>query len=189
MTFEDALRVCASSFCTLTQSQLDVLACHYELLARWNRRLNLTSVIEPEEAAWKHYGESLYLAVQLPAGVRRVADIGSGAGFPGFPLAVLRPECSVTLVESDTRKAAFLHECRDLMPNLVIANSRADSISGVYDALVSRAVNPKEIDRLIPRLAPVAYSLSSCASSTWNVIARLPWDTKSCVVLRETAKL
>jgi 16S rRNA (guanine527-N7)-methyltransferase len=189
MTFEDALRVCASSFCTLSDHQVDVLSRHYHLLARWNRRLNLTSVIDPEKAAWKHYGESLYLAAQLPAGILRVADIGSGGGFPGFPLAVFRPECSVTLVESDVRKAAFLHECRELTPNLMIVNSRADSVQNLFDVLVSRAVHLTELDRLLPRLAPVAFSLTSCGSSTWNVVSHLPWDAKSCVVSRGTAKL
>lgn len=189
MTFEDALRVCASSFCTLSDHQVDVLSRHYQLLVRWNRRLNLTSVIEPREAAWKHYGESLYLAAELPAGIGRVADIGSGAGFPGFPLAVFRPECSVTLIESDTRKAAFLHECRELASNLMITNSRADSVEDRFNVLVSRAVRLKELDRLIPRLAPLAYCLTSCGSSTWNIVSHLPWDSKSCVVSRETAKL
>lgn len=197
MIFEYALRECVSGFCTLTDQQVEVLGRHYELLARWNRKVNLTSVVEPREAAWKHYGESLYLAAQLPIYVRRVADIGSGAGFPGFPVAVLRPECTVTLVESDTRKAAFLHECRDLAPNVAVINARAEGLPvtapdtpvPTFDLLLSRAVSLKDVDGLIPTLAPVAFALTACEGSTWNVVSHLPWDGKSCVVSRGTGKL
>lgn len=186
MSFEGALRVCASSFCKLTAEQVDLLRQHFELLVRWNRKLNLTAVIEPEEAARKHYGESLYLATHLPVGVQQVADVGSGAGFPGFPIAVLRPGCTVTLIESDTRKAAFLHECRELVSNLVVVHARAEAVKSRFDALVSRAVRLDEIESLMPRLAPLAFSFAPCTGSTWNLISRLPWDPKSCLVSRET---
>jgi 16S rRNA (guanine527-N7)-methyltransferase len=70
----------------------------------------LSSIRDAETAVVRHYCESLYLAIHLPPGGHRIVDLGSGAGFPGFPIAVARPECSVVLVESHQRKAAFLKE-------------------------------------------------------------------------------
>jgi 16S rRNA (guanine527-N7)-methyltransferase len=188
MIFEDALRHWCSTFCHLSGDQIAVLSRHYELLVRWNRRLNLTAVIDPEEAARKHYAESIFLAIHLPPDAVRIADIGSGAGFPGFPVAVVCKNTTVTLVEADTRKAAFLNECRDMAPNINVVNRRADQLStGCFDTLVSRAVNLAEIEALV--LAPRAFALASCIGSTWNIEARLPWDDKSCVISRETDKL
>ena len=60
------------------------LEAHYELLMRWNRKLNLTSIRRLEEAVERHYCESVFPGAHLPAGALRIADIGSGAGFPGF---------------------------------------------------------------------------------------------------------
>jgi 16S rRNA (guanine(527)-N(7))-methyltransferase RsmG len=194
MTFEDALRHWTASFCQVTDDQVAVLRRHYDLLVRWNRRLNLTSVVDPAEAAKKHYAESLFLAIHLPPDARNIADIGSGAGFPGFPVAAFRPDARLTLVESDIRKSVFLQECRDVLPNLRIVNSRAESLPAAsFDLLISRAVNLDEVAALVPSLAPAAYSLASCEASrggfTWNEVAPLPWATDSCVVSRGTAKL
>src|SRR5262245_12319813 len=95
---------------TLTEHQLDQLESHYRLLTAWNKRLNLARLGSVEDAVQLHYCESLYLGRALPLGNLRIVDIGSGAGFPGIPIAILRPECSVTLVESHQRKAVFLRE-------------------------------------------------------------------------------
>jgi 16S rRNA (guanine527-N7)-methyltransferase len=190
MSFTTALQRLSSQFCVLSPTQIDVLERHYQLLVKWNRRLNLTTVIQPEEAARKHYAESLYLAVHLPKALCRIADIGSGAGFPGIPVAVFRPDISITLVESDIRKSAFLNECRDLVPNIKVANVRAESLGkGLFDALVARAVNPTHLELLLLSIAPRAFALAACLGSTWNVEAHVPWDDKSCVVSRETDKL
>ena len=198
MTFADALRRWTSSFIALSDSQVELFHRHYQLLAKWNRRLNLTSVIEPAEAAQKHYAESIFLATHLPSKLTRIADIGSGAGFPGFPVAVLHPGAKVTLVEADIRKSVFLQECRDLLPNLSVANIRAGALQPAsFDALISRAVNLAEIAALVPELAPAAFCLASRDSSTWstkdgftwNEVATLPWDARSCVLSRGTAKL
>src|SRR5579862_6905635 len=89
---------------SLTVEQIDALETHYELLTHWNARLNLTRIESVEDAVQLHYCESLYVGTRLPAGPLRIADIGSGAGLPGLPIAILRPECTVTLVESHQRK-------------------------------------------------------------------------------------
>jgi 16S rRNA G527 N7-methylase RsmG len=71
-------------------------------------------------------------------------DIGTGAGFPGFPVAILRPECSIDLVESDRRKAVFLREAC-VAPNVRVLSGRAESLQGNYDWAISRAVRPQEV--------------------------------------------
>src|ERR1700692_4023501 len=94
----------------LTPQQLTLLEQHYRLLLRWNQKINLTRITNLQDAVRYHYCESLYLAARLPAGALRIIDIGSGAGFPGIPVAIYRPDCSVDLVESHQRKAVFLRE-------------------------------------------------------------------------------
>jgi len=115
---------------------------HFALLRKWNPKVNLVGPSTLDTAPLKHYGESLFLAAGLPEGVRSVLDIGSGAGFPGFPLAVLHPTVSVVLIESDKRKAAFLRESCEL-PNLRVVSERMESYAGCVDAVVSRAVDPR----------------------------------------------
>src|SRR5260370_40569008 len=87
-------------FGSLTDQQLDQLQAHYDLLGQWNARLNLTRINSIDEVVRLHYCESLFVGTKLPAGPLRIVDVGSGAGFPGIPLAILRPECTVALVES-----------------------------------------------------------------------------------------
>src|ERR1035437_3234294 len=108
--FADLLRQRLAGVVELSPGQVEALEAHYQLLLRWNRTLNLTSIKRMEEVVERHYCESLFLGTHLPQGGLRIADVGAGAGFPGFPVAVLRPDCSVTLIESHQRKAVFLRE-------------------------------------------------------------------------------
>jgi 16S rRNA (guanine527-N7)-methyltransferase len=128
--------------------QLDQLETHFELLTRWNQRLNLTRIESVEDAAKLHYCESLYLGSKLPPGPLRIADIGAGAGFPGTPIAILRPECQVTLVESHQRKAVFLRESTRELPNVTVFAGRAEALPGPFDWVVSRAVTPEDVLKL-----------------------------------------
>ena len=152
--FRELLIRRVSAFCQLSSAQLDQLEQHYELMVRWNKIINLTRIDGVEEAVDRHYAESLFLASKLPAGPLRIADIGSGAGFPGFPVAVVRPECHVTLVESHKRKAVFLKEATRAMPNVSIAAERAENIAQVYDWIVSRAVSWEDLEQFARKLAP-----------------------------------
>jgi 16S rRNA (guanine(527)-N(7))-methyltransferase RsmG len=108
----------------IAPEQAAQLEAHFELLTRWNRTLNLTRIRDRAEAIERHYNESLFVARHLPSGPLRIADIGSGAGFPGFPLAVVRPEYSVTLIESHGRKAVFLSEASRKLPNIKVLAQR-----------------------------------------------------------------
>jgi 16S rRNA (guanine527-N7)-methyltransferase len=102
---------------SLTDTQLSQLATYLDLLLRWNARMNLTAVREPEQIVARHFGESLFAARHLyPPGWRletgnwKLVDIGSGAGFPGLPIKIWAPAVHATLLESNHRKATFLHE-------------------------------------------------------------------------------
>ncbi len=137
----------------LPEERLLLLEQHYKLLVRWNKVLNLTRVDRPEEAAERHYAEALFLAAHLPEGHLRVADIGSGAGFPGIPAAIFRPEWSVTLIESHQRKAVFLREAARGLPNVRILAVRAESVTETFDWAISRAVSYADLEKSLHKLA------------------------------------
>lgn len=145
MDFRDILATEFAPYRALSSTELDQLTAHYDLLVRWNRKLNLTRISSPEGAARLHYCESLLAALRLPVGPLRIADIGSGGGFPGIPMAILRPECSVTLIESHQRKAVFLTEASRDLPNVRVLANRAEEIQQEFDWLVSRAVTPEDV--------------------------------------------
>ncbi len=130
---------------TLSDVQLDQLEHHYASLSKWNERLNLTRISDLEDSVRLHYCESLFLGRFLPPGPLSIVDIGSGAGFPGIPVAILRPECEVTLVESHQRKAVFLREASRELKNISVISKRAEDMDIRFDWLISRAVAPAEI--------------------------------------------
>lgn len=137
----EALAPIARFLPALTPEQESALADHLHLLLRWNARINLTSVRDFEETTIKHAGESLFLASHLAACEASACDLGSGGGFPGIPLAILRPQCRVSLVESDTRKSVFLREASRKLPNVEVIATRFEQIGRDFDWLISRAVN------------------------------------------------
>src|ERR1035441_558150 len=143
--FADVLRQRLAGVVELSPGQMEALGAHYQLLLRWNRTLNLTSIRRMEEAVERHYCESLFLGTHLPPGPVRIADIGSGAGFPGFPVAVLRPDCAVTLIESHQRKAVFLRESTRALPNVRVLGSRAEVVTETFDHAISRAVSYEDL--------------------------------------------
>jgi 16S rRNA (guanine527-N7)-methyltransferase len=181
----------------LTAEQDAALEAHLELLMRWNRSLNLTAIRSREEAIERHYCESLFLGARLPAGVLRIADVGSGAGFPGFPVAVLRPECSVTLIESHQRKSVFLREASRKVPNVRVLAKRAEDVEETFDWVISRAVSYADLAPLLKKLAPNADLLSGAdrppesLGFVWDAPVPLPWGNQRYlwtgrVVSRET---
>jgi 16S rRNA (guanine527-N7)-methyltransferase len=135
-------------YCELSEMQLTQLEDHYSALGKWNQRLNLTRILSLTESVQFHYCESLFLGQFLPEGSHRIIDVGSGAGFPGIPVAILRPECEVTLVESHQRKSVFLREASRGLTNVRVLAQRAEDVEGTYDWLISRAVAPPDILKL-----------------------------------------
>lgn len=159
----------------LTLTQLALLERHYQLLLRWNERMNLTRITAVREAVLHHYCESLYLARSLPPGKHMIVDVGSGAGFPGIPLAVYRPDCTVHLVEAHKRKAVFLTEAvfELRLENVRVLPVRAEDILEKYDWLVSRAVDPEAILHL--KIAANVSMLANEVSLPGISGEALPW--------------
>ncbi|MCC6364562.1 MAG: 16S rRNA (guanine(527)-N(7))-methyltransferase RsmG [Bryobacterales bacterium] len=177
--------------CPVSREQAALLESHYQALLRWNKVLNLTRITEVAEAVRRHYCESIFLAFQLPSGPLKVADIGSGGGFPGIPVGLVRPETSVTLVESHQRKAVFLREATRGLPNVNVASVRSEMLpQGSFDWVVSRAVRWADVLGL--GVAANAALLMSVADAEglqaeadgWVVddIRSLPWNEELVVV-------
>jgi 16S rRNA (guanine527-N7)-methyltransferase len=115
------------------------------LLMHWNSRLNLTAVRDVEGILSRHFVECILCAREIPAGTKAVLDFGSGAGFPGIPIALCRPEVSVTLAESQGKKAAFLREAvRTLGLGATVYSGRAEALGAVFDCVAMRAVDRME---------------------------------------------
>jgi 16S rRNA (guanine(527)-N(7))-methyltransferase RsmG len=177
----------------LSQSQIVQLYAHYELLLRWNQRMNLTTVKPGPEMVIRHYCESLFFAEHLPAAQKEISvlDVGSGAGFPGIPMAILKPEWRVTLIESGQRKAVFLRESSRHLSNVSVSAQRVEYVTKPGDWVVARAVDPEEVLLNVPRLAPnIGLMIGEEDFSTirtnsriaWSEPLRLPWgDRKLCV--------
>jgi 16S rRNA (guanine527-N7)-methyltransferase len=88
---------------------------YIRVLLTWNEKMNLTAIRDPLEILNRHFCESMYAAVAVPVENGRLADVGSGGGFPGLPLKIMRPDLQVFLIESSIKKATFLAEVvRDL---------------------------------------------------------------------------
>jgi len=168
----------------LTDVQIEALESHYNLLVQWNRKLNLTAIHDLEQMVERHYCESVFLAKHVAAGEFRVVDVGSGAGLPGFPLAVYRPDRLFTLVESHQRKAAFLKEATRALPNVRVLASRAEQIGETFDLLVSRAVSYRDLAGSLHTLAPAADLLTGAEEPPpdlgfrWNPPLPLPWGKR-----------
>jgi len=193
-----ALSLSRQDAAALPPVQLRHISTYIDILLRWNARINLTAVRDPEEIVTRHFGESLFAARHLfpdgkasgraslnravdPSGraalqgrvgseeekralapeAIRVADVGSGAGFPGLPLKIWAPNISLTLIESNHKKVAFLREvCRALtLTNVNIQNARAETLAGsAFDVVTLRAV--ERFESILPTaaslLAPAA---------------------------------
>jgi len=185
----------------LTEVQIRQLWDHYQILLRWNERINLTSIPSGEEMVVRHYCESLFFSAYLPVTSQTISvlDVGSGAGFPGVPMAILRPDWRITLLESHQRKAVFLRESTRDLPNISVLARRVESVSDRFDWLVSRGVDARDVLRNIPRVScKVALlmgqddfsSIQALPDIAWFDPVRLPWgDRRLCVygeVPRET---
>ena len=132
----------------LAPSVLEQLRLYLDLLLRWNARMNLTAVRDPEQIVTRHFGESLFAALVLgrDLAVSRpdftLADVGSGAGFPGVPIKLLLPHSKLTLIESQSKKATFLRETvRTLrLEDAQVFCGRAEEWGTTADAVTLRAV-------------------------------------------------
>jgi 16S rRNA (guanine527-N7)-methyltransferase len=124
---------------------------YLELLLRWNQRLSLTAVREPDQIIQRHLVECAFVARHLPLDIATLLDYGSGAGLPGIPIAICRPEIRVTLAEAHGKKASFLREAlRVLSVEGKVYDGRVETMPAVnrFDAVAMRAV--EKMDLAIP---------------------------------------
>jgi len=132
----------------LTPAPLQQISTYIDLLLRWNARINLTAIRQPEEIVTRHFGESLFTARHLVRNTweqppsASLIDVGSGAGFPGLPIKIYAPEIQVTLIESNQKKATFLREViRTLtLTNINVFQGRAETYPSQAKAVTLRAV-------------------------------------------------
>lgn len=131
----------------LTAQQLAQFETYYAMLADWNTRVNLTAITEPEDVAKKHFLDSLAAAPYLKPNAA-VADVGTGAGFPGLPLLILRPDLRVTLIDSLQKRLVFLEAVlKELKLSAELVHARAEDAGQdpkyreKFDVALTRAVS------------------------------------------------
>jgi 16S rRNA (guanine527-N7)-methyltransferase len=130
---------------TVDEQQVICIQQYIRILLQWNEKLNLTAIRDPLEILVRHFCESMFGALAVPVESGRLADIGSGPGFPGIPMKILRPDIELFLVESNIKKGTFLAEVvRELgLKNARVLISRYEELSedlAPLDYVCSRAV-------------------------------------------------
>ena len=133
---------------TLSEKQIEQLDTYYEMLIEKNKVMNLTAITEFDEVVVKHFADSLSICTVLPSDVKTVCDLGTGAGFPGIPMAIAYPELQFTLIDSLNKRIKFLQEVVDELglTNVTLVHARAEEAGRNklyrenFDLVVSRAV-------------------------------------------------
>jgi len=155
----------------LSSAQLAQFETYYAMLADWNTRVNLTAIIEPEDVAKKHFLDSLAAEPYLKSGAS-VADVGTGAGFPGLPLLILRPDLKLTLMDSLQKRLVFLETVlNELKLDAALVHARAEDAGQnpkyreMFDAALTRAVSslPVLCELTLPLVRVVAYKADAAA--------------------------
>lgn len=140
----------------VSRETLDRLRRYHALLLKWQEKINLVSPYTIPQAWERHFEDSAQVAPLLPAGINALYDLGSGAGFPGLVLAIMRPDISVTLIESDAKKCAFLQTVsRETNTAVAIQNIRIESASQALpapDLVTARALS--SLSELLDYAAP-----------------------------------
>jgi 16S rRNA (guanine527-N7)-methyltransferase len=212
----------------LTTNDLEHISTYIDILLRWNARINLTAIRDPEQIVTRHFGESLFAARHLfprvssvspvssvvkdsdvagdrrPKANDRLADLGSGAGFPGLPIKLWAPRISLTLIESNHKKATFLREVTRALTltDVNIQTARAESLAGsAFDVVTLRAV--ERFDSILPvaasllasggRLALLigspqsAHARATLATLTWNDPIPIPLSDSRVLLVGEAS--
>jgi 16S rRNA (guanine527-N7)-methyltransferase len=179
---------------SLSLNQVEHISMYIDILLRWNARINLTSVREPEAIVTRHFGESIFAAWHLFPGSRKgnvdsnphVIDVGSGAGFPGLPIKLWAPQIRLTLIESNQKKATFLREVirRLGLDDVDVFAGRANTFTEVGDFVTIRAV--ERFEAILPVAAGVVGpdgSLAMLAGKTQvkrleEIVPEIKWSER-----------
>ena len=166
---EELKSLLATGKIVLDAASEEQLAAYHAMLLEWNRHMDLTNVPE-EEMALRHYADSLLPLMQkkwFPDGARLI-DVGSGAGFPGMPLAIARPDMNVTLLDAQRKRCDFLQAVADKLElkNVTVIHGRAEEaarsrLRETMDIAVARAVAPMNVlcEYLLPFVRIAALQL------------------------------
>lgn len=134
--------------CVPTSDQCIALRIYLDLLLKWNEQISLTTVVDRIDILRFHVGESAFAVPTVPLRDGRLADVGTGAGFPGAVIGLFAPALDVTLIESNVKKSAFLFELQRALNlrNLCVIRSRFEELERIerYDFITSRAVGSRE---------------------------------------------
>ena len=181
---------------SLAEAQIKMIRDYLSLLLKWNRTVNLTAITDPLEVVARHFGESMYLSSLLPVENCRLADVGSGAGFPGLPLKILSPSMDLVLIDSNKRKCAFLMEVARVLglSNVEILPDRFEAIrpaSVQVNIITSRAVG--EIPELLrwakSAVAPHGHlALWLGSEDSTRIAKKLGWTWQPPVKLPESQR-
>ena len=132
---------------SLDKTTVDKFSVYANMLIDWNERMNLTAITRPDEIVCKHFADSLSILSLLPEGVSSLIDVGTGAGFPGVPIAIMRPDIKVTLLDSTNKRIMFLESlCAAIGVNAALLHDRAELAArksehrAAYDVSTARAV-------------------------------------------------
>jgi 16S rRNA (guanine527-N7)-methyltransferase len=182
----------------LTASARQVLCIqqYIAMLLKWNAKISLTAIREPLEILYRHFCESMYAAAAVPLERGRLADVGSGGGFPGLPLKIIRPELQVFLVESNIKKATFLAETiRELeLEGASVIVSRYEELSeevAPLDVVCSRAVG--EFRAFLawagsPQIAATQAVLWIGGSDLQEARRALGWDWRDPIAIPQSLR-
>ncbi len=144
----------------VSRETLARLKAYADILVDWNARHNLVAKSTLPDLWWRHFWDSAQLAPLIPDSAHTLADLGSGAGFPGLVLAAVRPDLAVTLHDATTKKCAFLQAAADRMGlPVTIQNARLEDLkSQAFDVVTARALAP------LPQLLTYAQNFVSMNS-------------------------
>jgi 16S rRNA (guanine527-N7)-methyltransferase len=180
---------------------VEQIKAYIELLLKWNRSVSLTTITDVDEILRFHFGESLFALGMLPVEKSRLADVGSGPGFPGIPLAMSRSSLEVTLIEPNAKKFAFLNE---VIRSLELHNAEAfrgrmedfRHLDGSLDVATARALG--QFDDLLgwahKQLTPLgtltlwvgdedARKLAADPRFKWRMPQRIPGAERRSILL------
>jgi len=133
---------CRAGLEGLSVEQVSKFSSYLDLMMKWNAKTNLTAIRDETGIVRRHFVESALCSRNIPGEVQSLLDFGSGGGFPGVPIAIMKPEIRVMLAESQGKKAAFLSEvCRQLTLNAGVHSKRAEELSILFDCVTLRAVD------------------------------------------------
>lgn len=131
----------------LKKETISKFETYFRMLIEWNEKFNLTAILQENDVFEKHFIDSLMSEKYVNFSGKTLIDVGSGAGFPGIPLAINHPDLNVTLLESNGKKVKFLNEVVKTLKlkNVKVVQGRSEEFFGIYDFVTARAVKQLNI--------------------------------------------